>query len=123
MDADFRQLFCEATGCRPADFERRMFSRCLFRHAVAFKWLIRNKEEFFREDLEMLRDIGSARNTPEVISELNRFYGRNRRDKSILRTQFFVRISGKRVLRVYRDLAAAHALDAPLSAPAPRAAG
>ena len=81
-----------------------MFTKCLFRHALPFTWLIRRKQEFFREDVEMLRDIASARNTPEVISELNRFYGRNKRDKSFLRTRMFFRISGKRVLRTYRDL-------------------
>jgi len=81
-----------------------MFSKTLFRHAILFAWLIRDKAKFFREDLEMLRDIASARNTPEVISELNRFYGRNRRDKSILRTSFFIRVSGKRVLKIYRAL-------------------
>jgi hypothetical protein len=106
MDADFRQLFCNATGCRPAEFEKRMFRKCLFRHAAPLAWFIRDKAAFFREDLEMLRDIASARTTQEVISELNRFYGRNRRDKSILRTQFFIRISGKRVLRTYRQLVA-----------------
>lgn len=123
MEADFRQLFCEATGCEPAEFENRMFSMCLFRHATPFSWLIRSRNEFFREDLEMLRDIASARNTPEVISELNRFYGRNRRDKSILRTRFFIRISGKRVLRMYRELAGTRDTDAPLLTSQPRTAG
>ena len=123
MEADFRQLFCDATGCAPADFENLMFSKCLFRHAVPFSWFIQNKREFFREDLEMLRDIASAHNTPEVVSELNRFYGRNRRDNSILRTQFFIRVSGKRVLRIYRELAAARDSEAPLATPEPRAAG
>ena|SRR5688572_16471959 len=105
MEADFRQLFCKAAQCAAADFESRMFKKCLFRHALPFAWLIRSKQEFFREDLEMLRDVASAHNTSEVISELNRFYGRNKRDNSFLRTHMFFRISGKRVLRVYRSLA------------------
>lgn len=104
MDGDFRGLFSQAFACAPSDFENVMFSKTLFRHAVPVQWFIRNKAGFFREDFEMLRDIASARNTPEVICELNRFYGRNRRDKSILRTNFFIRISGKRVLRLYRLL-------------------
>ena len=105
MEADFRALFSQAYGCSPDQFESRMFSKTLFRHAIPFSWLIRDKSKFFREDLEMLRDIASAHNTPEVISELNRFYGRNRRDNSILRTSFFIRVSGKRVLHIYRALA------------------
>ena len=121
MEADFRQLFCEATGCKPADFESRMFSTCLFRHAIPFLWLIRNKQQFFREDLEMLRDIASAHNTPEVISELNRFYGRNRRDNGFLRTRLFFRVSGKRVLQIYRSLAAARDAEAPMTSLQPQA--
>ncbi len=105
MEADFRALFSQSFGCSPGEFESEMFSKTLFRHAIPFSWLIRDKAKFFREDLEMLRDIASAHNTPEVISELNRFYGRNRRDKSILRTSFFIRVSGKRVLQIYRALA------------------
>jgi hypothetical protein len=104
MEADFRALFSQAYGCSPDQFEDQMFSKTLFRHAILFAWLIRDKTKFFREDREMLRDIASAHNTPEVISELNRFYGRNRRDNSFLRTSFFIRVSGKRVLQIYRAL-------------------
>ena len=104
MEADFRALFSQVYGCSPDEFENQMFSRTLFRHTVLFAWLIRDKTKFFREDLEMLRDIASAHNTAEVISELNRFYGRNRRDNSLLRTNFFIRVSGKRVLQIYRAL-------------------
>src|SRR5262245_46428972 len=105
MDAEFRLLFSERFGCAPNEFEQKMFSKSLFWHARLFTWLIRNKAAFFREDLEMLREVATARNTKEVVSELNRFYGRNRRDKSFLRTRCFLRVSGKRVLRIYRSLA------------------
>ena len=104
MEADFRGLFSQAYRCAPEQFEERMFARTLFRHAIPFSWLIRDRRSFFREDLEMLRDIASARSTPEVICELNRFYGRNHRDKNFVRTNFFIRVSGKRVLRIYREL-------------------
>ena len=41
-------------GCLPEQFEERMFARTLFRHAIPFSWLIRDRLKFFREDLEML---------------------------------------------------------------------
>ena len=105
MDVEFRQLFSEKWGLEAGQFERKLFSRCLFRHALPFAWLLRKcDKDFFREDFDMLRDVASARNTDEVICEVNRFYGRNARDKSILRTVFFLRVSGKRVLKVYRSL-------------------
>lgn len=105
MEVEFRQLFSEKWGISADQFERKLFRKCLFRHAVPFAWLLQKwNTDFFREDFDMLRDVASARNTEEVICEVNRFFGRNARDKSILRTTFYLRISGKRVLRVYRAL-------------------
>ena len=106
MDGDFRQLFSAKWGVGAEQFERKLFYKCLFRHALPFAWLLQKcDKDFFREDFEMLRDVASARNTDEVICEVNRFFGRNARDKSFLRTVLFLRVSGKRVLRVYRSLA------------------
>ena len=105
MEAEFRQLFSEKWGVDPAEFERRLFRKCLFRHALPFARLIEWLDaDFFKEDYEMLRDVASARTTEEVICELNRFFGRNARDRSFWRPNFYLRISGKRVLNVYRSL-------------------
>ena len=105
MQMEFRQLFSQKSGTDADQFERKLFYKCLFRHAVPFAWLLKKMNpDFFREDFEMLRDVATARNTEEVICELNRFYGRNARDKSFLRPLFYLRISGKRVLRLYRSL-------------------
>lgn len=115
MEADFRQLFSQTFRCAPGDFEKRVFRKTLFPHARLLLWFFRNKEQFFREDLEMLREVATSRNTEEVIAELNRFYGRNKRDKSFLRTGFFIRVSGKRVLRLYRMVAALSVTSPPIS--------
>jgi hypothetical protein len=105
MEVEFRQLFSEKWGADAAEFERRLFRKCLFRHALPFASLIEKLDpDFFREDYEMLRDVASARTTEEVICELNRFFGRNARDRSFWRPTFYLRISGKRVLNVYRSL-------------------
>ena len=105
MDVEFRQLFSEKWGMAAEQFEHKLFYKCLFRHALPFAWLLQKcDKDFFREDFGMLRDVASARNTDEVICEINRFFGRNARDKSFLRTVLFLRVSGKRVLRVYRSL-------------------
>ena len=105
MEMEFRQLFSQKSGTAAEHFERKLFYKCLFRHALPFAWVLeRLSPNFFREDFEMLRDVATARNTDEVICELNRFYGRNARDKSFLRPLFYLRISGKRVLRIYRSL-------------------
>jgi hypothetical protein len=105
MEVEFRQLFSLRWGVEAAEFERRLFRKCLFRHALPFAGLIQKLDpDFFKEDFEMLRDVASARTTEEVICELNRFFGRNARDRSFWRPNFYLRISGKRVLQVYRAL-------------------
>jgi hypothetical protein len=105
MEVEFRQLFSLRWGVEAAEFESRLFRKCLFRHALPFAGLIQKLDpDFFKEDFEMLRDVASARTTEEVICELNRFFGRNARDRSFWRPNFYLRISGKRVLQVYRAL-------------------
>lgn len=105
MEVEFRQLFSDKWGVDGAEFERRLFRKCLFRHALPLAGLIEKLDaDFFKEDYEMLRDVASARTTEEVICELNRFFGRNARDRSFWRPTFYLRISGKRVLNVYRSL-------------------
>ncbi len=105
MEADFRQLFSERYGCEQAQFEERVFKACLFRHSIPFVAVLRRwKPGIFREDYDLARELATTRNTGEVVSELNRFYGRNAREKGFWRTTCYFRISGKRVLRLYRDL-------------------
>jgi hypothetical protein len=105
MEVEFRQLFSEKWGVDAKEFECRLFRKCLFRHALPFAALIERVDpDFFKEDYEMLRDVASARTTEEVICELNRFFGRNARDRSFWRPNFYLRISGKRVLQIYRSL-------------------
>ena len=105
MEVEFRQLFSEKWGVDAKEFERRLFRKCLFRHALPIAGLIERVDpDFFKEDYEMLRDVASARTTEEVICELNRFFGRNARDRSFWRPNFYLRISGKRVLQIYRSL-------------------
>jgi hypothetical protein len=105
MEVEFRQLFSEKWGVDAKEFERRLFRKCLFRHALPIAGLIERVDpDFFKEDYEMLRDVASARTTEEVICELNRFFGRNARDRSFWRPNFYLRISGKRVLQIYRAL-------------------
>jgi hypothetical protein len=60
--------------------------------------------DFFREDLGLIGDLATARSHAEVLTELNRFYGRNVRDRNRLRKSFSLRVSGKRVLRLSRKL-------------------
>lgn len=105
MGADFRQMFCQRFQLAPEQFEERLFSMCLFRHSVPAVHLLRRwKPEMFREDYDLVRDLATTRCRGEVVTELNRFFGRNRRVGGFWRNFCLCRVSGKRVLQLYRGL-------------------
>lgn len=102
---DFRGLFCLHFHCSIQEFEQQLFSRCLHWHVrPLFRLLRRWNSEFFAEDVGLARDVATAASHGEVLTELNRFYGRNVRDRNWLRKTFSLRLSGKRVLRLSRQL-------------------
>ena len=105
MRQSFKSLYCQHYACALEDYDRRLFRSCLHRHALPFASILRRfRPAFFREDLDFIRDVGAASSRSEVICELNRFYGRNMRDRNWMRRLFGLRLSGKRVLRIYRQL-------------------
>jgi hypothetical protein len=109
MGADFRQLYCQKYELAPEQFEHKLFWHSLFRHGwPAVFFLARWKPEMFREDFDLIRELASSRSRGEVVCELNRFYGRNRRVGGFWRNVLLCRVSGKRVLQIYRSLANEH---------------
>src|SRR4029079_12814438 len=101
----FKTLFCKRFQCSDPEFERQLFARCLHWHARLLSPIIaRLSSRFFQEDLGFSGDLSTAASHGEVITELNRFYGRNVRDRNWFRKSLSLRISGKRVLRLSRQL-------------------
>ena len=95
----FKESFCRAHSCPEWEYERRAFRLCLYPHTAPFaSLLLRLNPEFFREDFEVLREISEVRDIGTLKQELSRFYGRNLRDKNWLRSTFYLRISGKRII-------------------------
>ena len=81
-------------------YEDKVFWRSLHLHSIPLAFLIYLRNPmFFREDFEFLHEIGGVDDPDTFKSELNRFHGRNVRDKSWLRRTFSIRISGKRLIR------------------------
>ena len=102
---DFKTLFCQHFQCAAEHFEAQLFLHSLHRHARPFvAMLSRLDSSFFREDVGLICDLATAVSHGEVLTELNRFYGRNVRDRNWLRKTFSLRLSGKRVLRLSRKL-------------------
>jgi hypothetical protein len=105
MNGDFRELFCTRFKCSDEEYEEKLFWKCVYRHALPLvAVLFRSKPARFREDFDLIREVGHAKCRAEVIGELNRFYGRNVRDRSWLRKLLLIRISGKRLLKIQRQV-------------------
>ncbi len=89
--------------CPREDYEQKAFWQCLYRHAIPVALVLQKfKPEIFREDMEMLREISDVRDARVLKAELDRFYGRNLRDRSRLRRILLIRVSAGRVLKLKR---------------------
>jgi hypothetical protein len=102
---NFKALVCQQLRCSPQDYEERLFSYCLHLHTRPIARLLsRIDPDFFEEDIGLICDLATAGSHAEVRMELDRFYGRNLRDRNWLRKTFSLRLSGKRVLSLSRRL-------------------
>jgi hypothetical protein len=97
----FRERFCEFYKCGPEQFEQKVFWRTMHRHAyfLARFWYGRDPA-IFKEDFDFIHEIGGVRDPLIFKSELNRYHGRNVREKGWIRGAFHVRVSGKRMIRL-----------------------
>jgi hypothetical protein len=102
----FRERFCEQFQCDVSNFEEGVFWRCMNRpHAWIFaKFLFPKDRKIFKEDLEFIRELGGIRDALTFKSEVNRYHGRNVREKGWIRGTFGIRVSGKRVMRLKNRL-------------------
>jgi hypothetical protein len=101
----FREVFCEHYQCSQDAYVMRVFWHCLYRHAMPLASMLHSRNpDFFREDFDAIREIGTAQSHDVFRNEINRFYGRNLREKKWLRRSFLIRVSGKRLMKVKNKL-------------------
>jgi hypothetical protein len=97
----FKQAVCQSLRIAPEKYAKTVFRRCLYRHAWVFALLIhRLNPDYFEEDFSIINDLAEIRDPAIFTSELNYFFGRNRRDKRWFRTSFAIRVSAKRIIRL-----------------------
>ena len=102
---DLRTLFCEQLGCPAAEYEERIFSACLYRHAALVAKMARFlKTQLFETDFMMLRYLGDATSPQAVTAELAAFQDGNRACPNFLRNGLKIRISGRRVARLAQSV-------------------
>lgn len=98
MGEDFKTAFCRNYRCKPADYEHACFKKNLFPHARLCYWLFTgNNRDFFREDFDLLRELATVSCPDTFRYEVNRFYGRNVREKRFLRRVMKIRLSGRKI--------------------------
>lgn len=104
--ANFREAFCARYGCKPSHYARKVFWKCLHRHAllpVLFTGGI--EPERFQRDLEVLHQLGDASSARELEQILNDFNSVNRLERGFFRRVLRLRVSGERIAGLYRELA------------------
>jgi hypothetical protein len=102
----FRERVCEQFGCDSSRFEEAVFWRCLHRpHGWIFASLLFKKNrEIFKEDLDFIHELGGVTDPLIFKNEVNRYHGRNVRERGWIRGTFAIRVSGKRVMRLKNRL-------------------
>jgi hypothetical protein len=104
-NSSFRERFCERYHCEPSAFEERAFFKCVpLRVWPLAKILFRRDPGIFKEDLEFMRELGGIRDPLIFKSELNRYHGRNVRERGFIRGFLGVRVSGKRAIKLKNRL-------------------
>jgi hypothetical protein len=97
-DMDFRAAFCEKFRCSMEDFDKRVFWKCLYRHALPFAaFLCWTNRKFFQPDLELIRSLASTTTFSEVKAEASFIRHDQRMQDGFLRGTLRIRISGRRL--------------------------
>lgn len=101
----FRERFCELFQCDHSEFETQVFWRCLHRHAwLPARILYSRDPAIFREDFDFIRELGTVRDPLIFKSELNRYHGRNVRERGWVRGTFVIRVSARRIITLKNRL-------------------
>ena len=100
----FYTLYCERFQCSSQGFEAHVLRQCLHPRAIILSNLIwRVSPEYFREDLELIREIKDLTDAKEVETEIYNF--RNRHPpKGVLSGKLGVRISGQKLVNLAESL-------------------
>jgi hypothetical protein len=87
--------------CADASFERALFWRGLYRHAIPLAVFIRwFNPEFFHDDDELIHRLGRDTTMDEVRDDLEHFEYGNRVRRHWLRTGLCIHVSPKRLARL-----------------------
>ena len=102
---NFKEAYCAAHRCSPEKFDHQVFWKCVYRRAlplVVVIWAVERR--VFQPDLEVIRALGAAGSDVELQAVMGEFDNRCMVERSIRRTVFRMRVSGARLMPLFRDL-------------------
>ena len=99
----FEERYCAATGCTPEEFPRKVFWRCLHRHAlpVAPVILLLN-DDYFSLDRELIAEVRKAEKMNHVWEEVRQYFV-SPKHEGLLRRRANIRLSARRLINLARD--------------------
>ncbi|MCI0534130.1 MAG: hypothetical protein L0Z50_02765 [Verrucomicrobiales bacterium] len=98
--APFRDLYCQAKGCRVEQFERRLFREGLYRRSLVLGLVIHClKPSFFALELRLVRQLGAATTREKFRAEIEDYRGTIRRQYSRLRIWMHLRFAAQHLLK------------------------
>jgi hypothetical protein len=101
----FKSLFCERFHCPPSEYEERAFKKCLYWHAKLPVWVLHKlAPNFFAKDFKFIRALGEAEAASEARGDADNFRDDNSFNGGMVRTQFRLRVSGRKAMRLAHRL-------------------
>jgi hypothetical protein len=114
----FEEKFCEAHGCTSADFSRKIFWKCLHRHALPLApFILLFHPRYFAPDRELIRELRRAVKMSDVWEEIRQYFI-GPRYHNWWHSRANIRLSARRLIELAREY-----LPAGGSPPAPQPKG
>jgi len=99
----FEERFCEAHQCTSEEFVRRVFWKCLHRHALPIApVLLAVYPRYFDADRELILGVRRAVKMGQVWEEVREFFI-NPRHTGWLRRKVNIRVSARRLIDLARE--------------------
>ncbi len=98
----FEERYCQAHRCTPDEFRRRIFWKCLHRHAlVVAPFILLVRPTYFDPDRRLIAEVRRAVRTHQVWEEVREFFI-DPRNGGWLRRRANIRLSARSLLAVAR---------------------
>src|ERR1700690_4679924 len=99
----FEEKYCEANHCSPDEFQRKIFWKCLHRHALPFvPFLLLFNPQYFAADFELIREVRRAVKMNQVWEEVREYF-LSPKHYGWFRRKANIRLSARRLISLARE--------------------